>query len=127
MRLRPGDRVFPHAPGNHGDVFEGDGVTSVLRTVEGLQLTTRLRVPNWTIGDGLLIMPCGELWSMPQTIMVAIIGRPITALLRHPLIDDRMTIASVTTSDVVQSWIGIEGTLIGVQDAIAIMEHGDRP
>lgn len=127
LRLGNGTTLHALTDAKWSHLFAGSAVHSIHRLKDGLVINCAIQPPGWSLGGGMIIMDRGDLFDMSATVLAAAIGRPITTLFEHFLIDDGMIIKDIMSSDRTQSWIGLTGTRARIGRIRETLARGDRP
>lgn len=84
-----------------------------------------------TATDSLIIVSSnsetGRVLMSSHTIALGAIGRPVTALIENPYLDENMIIENFVISQKVESWMKLKNATPKLDDMISKIEKGKRP
>lgn len=112
------------------DVFDDTMVTAIGRT-RGHVRICHVVAPGVQMGDGMILARPSS--SLAQTmhagaiIAIEATGRPVTDYMTHDLLDERMVITEIVTSQVVETRLSLGNASMDVHDARTMLSRGLRP
>lgn len=112
------------------DVFPDDVILVMRRSSRHIAINVRL-APQVMMAEGMvLIQPTSTFAAdlrASDVVATAAIGRPVTQLLAHPLLDASMTIEEIMVSGITESRVTVTSWSPSVIDVLTHLHGGRRP